>query len=808
MRVLLELLLIILWTAKAVSADTNTVQPCVVAELCSQETSFTIHEEELSVVVISKNSNSLSNLNQNSVYVSCIQFQSLSIVSEQTTNLNNEDEANTYHCSREIQETSLQWVVRMRRRMRGLWRIKMQGYDQFGELVFISQYQTHLFHWLRKQNDEYGEVHSELGRMQTQAVCEASVPRDANRSCAEENMRNTDGNETRVVGSAGYGTLVHQLSAVVELKVDASHRLSDLMVFTLQSAPAVISTQPGRSLQELHFFASDPGTTFMEVVGRRDVFWPATEQNREYVQSIVHELERISANEKKALLHSLGKYETHINLPQTFYFERILSRRDLFSSRLFVKADKNITEQTVSVFDVRIASQLPHSKHSQNQPLFRSNNNLHAAITVYAQQHLMTLTHRLPQKSRQLDKTRKNKIRVCLWSGRNLDGQRTIWLQLLRSLDPAREKYTFSVLVTKSPGPANDRFDLMHDARESSSFPFTNDSIPLHSLYPLSEDRRGSSNTFFTMLRDIQRYIDPSLQVSRSPLDLHPFPQTSLYELPSYADSEGFTESLVGFMERRAQSSVELLILAEYAHRRFVAAANVVDRIEPRWTRNLYKLLTDALRHPNRYPLDLDLDDPTEYQDIHNENHLEELHLDDVENESACDLLLLCNGKGATTDVLITDAARALFLPVVLDLPNLHLHPSVTATVVVGPSHFSLQHTSMRPALLRTPPRDTANATTPTVLSEDLAKSAPVAVVIAPAVNTTIFQPEWSRQKEGAEGEVGVVRIAFIGRLVEGMVKISMNLDVYVCVCYLCCIALKICTCCSEKPRIVSARRA
>lgn len=94
------------------------------------------------------------------------------------------------------------------------------------------------------------------------------------------------------------------------------------------------------------------------------------------------------------------------------------------------------------------------------------------------------------------------------------------------------------------------------------------------------------------------------------------------------------------------------------------------------------------------------------------------------------------------------------------------------------------------------------------VLSEDLAKTAPVAVVIAPAVNTTIFQPEWSRQKEGAEGEVGVVRIAFIGRLVEGMVKIPMNLDVYVCVCYLCCIALKICTCCSEKPRIVSARRA
>lgn len=127
-------------------------------------------------------------------------------------------------------------------------------------------------------------------------------------------------------------------------------------------------------------------------------------------------------------------------------------------------------------------------------------------------------------------------------------------------------------------------------------------------------------------------------------------------------------------------------VLFEYVRQRLVIANGTIELTSPPWCRRILEAVKEVL---------------TSLQ---------------------CDILVYGNNRGFSSDVLITDVARALGIPTVTELLNLFIHPYVMPDVVVAPSHYALNHKSIQTSLLE-------------------AKVLPATGVICPAVDFNHFYP-------------------------------------------------------------------
>ena len=66
-----------------------------------------------------------------------------------------------------------------------------------------------------------------------------------------------------------------------------------------------------------------------------------------------------------------------------------------------------------------------------------------------------------------------------------------------------------------------------------------------------------------------------------------------------------------------------------------------------------------------------------------------------IEDEK-CDVVVYGNNRGFSSDVFLVHAARMAGVPLVGELLNLYVHRDVVPDVLVGPSHYSVEHESIK----------------------------------------------------------------------------------------------------------------
>jgi hypothetical protein len=151
-----------------------------------------------------------------------------------------------------------------------------------------------------------------------------------------------------------------------------------------------------------------------------------------------------------------------------------------------------------------------------------------------------------------------------------------------------------------------------------------------------------------------------------------------------------------------------------YAHDSLIAAEYVVDRVQPSWCRVLFEQARRTLL------------------------------------EHRCDIAVYGNQGGFGSDVGLIHTARALGIPTVAEMMNLHLHPRMVPAAVVAPSTFVLEHTDIAAVLEQDLITGTAAATGKQVKG----------VVIPPSIDSALFDPARFRRPEGKHredpGSVGV----------------------------------------------------
>jgi glycosyltransferase involved in cell wall biosynthesis len=189
---------------------------------------------------------------------------------------------------------------------------------------------------------------------------------------------------------------------------------------------------------------------------------------------------------------------------------------------------------------------------------------------------------------------------ICLFNGPKLDGQKQIWYQQSKHMDPAR----------------------------------------FHFIWLLAEGAAGDPTVhFIAVLPHISVGANPALPVAVDEL--------------AEAPADGSAPA----SELWAGNTTYLFF---YAHQRLVAANYTVDEVTPVWCRRMYVTMREAmLRH-------------------------------------SCEVVVYGNTRGFSSDVVVTDTARVLGIPLVAELLNLYMHELVLPDVVVAPSQFALQHHSMR----------------------------------------------------------------------------------------------------------------
>jgi hypothetical protein len=189
---------------------------------------------------------------------------------------------------------------------------------------------------------------------------------------------------------------------------------------------------------------------------------------------------------------------------------------------------------------------------------------------------------------------------ICLFNGPKLDGQKQIWYQQSKHMDPAR----------------------------------------FHFIWLLAEGAAGDPTVHF--IADL-----PHVSVGANPA--LPVAVAELAEAPADGSAPA--------SELWAGNTTYLFL---YAHQRLVAANCTVDEVTPVWCRRMYVTMREAmLRH-------------------------------------SCEVVVYGNTRGFSSDVVVTDTARVLGIPLVAELLNLYMHELVLPDVVVAPSQFALQHHSMR----------------------------------------------------------------------------------------------------------------
>eukprot|EP01041_Mallomonas_annulata_P002333 gene2333-4537_t len=126
---------------------------------------------------------------------------------------------------------------------------------------------------------------------------------------------------------------------------------------------------------------------------------------------------------------------------------------------------------------------------------------------------------------------------------------------------------------------------------------------------------------------------------------------------------------------------------------RFVAsrlrASNYsIDEIQPYWAREIYQTMRDFLLREN------------------------------------CDVIVYGNNRHYGADVFTVDTAKIIGVPTVTELVNLFVHPEVIPSVIVAPSHFAIEHESIRH-----------------IVTSELFPVKPVLIVISPGVDMKRFYP-------------------------------------------------------------------
>lgn len=121
-----------------------------------------------------------------------------------------------------------------------------------------------------------------------------------------------------------------------------------------------------------------------------------------------------------------------------------------------------------------------------------------------------------------------------------------------------------------------------------------------------------------------------------------------------------------------------------------------IDNVKPLWCRQFYTILRDSLP------------------------------------ALKCSAIAYGNERGFSADVLVTDTARILGIPTAAELLNLYVHQDVLPTVLVAPSTFAVEHSSIQSVL---------NVSYSVPSPRKMGGSHPFAVVIPPPVPVDRFDP-------------------------------------------------------------------
>ena len=151
-------------------------------------------------------------------------------------------------------------------------------------------------------------------------------------------------------------------------------------------------------------------------------------------------------------------------------------------------------------------------------------------------------------------------------------------------------------------------------------------------------------------------------------------------------------------------------LMHEYISSRFRLSNGDIDSISPPWVKTLYTLMRTHFRN------------------------------------EMCDIVVYGNSRGLSSNMLITDTARALGIPTVSELLNLFINPGTIPRAVVGPSMYSVEHE--RESLSKT--KIMMTDADVTHRRKQCAKETDevMTVIIPPSVDTNRFDPDKIEEKD------------------------------------------------------------
>lgn len=131
-----------------------------------------------------------------------------------------------------------------------------------------------------------------------------------------------------------------------------------------------------------------------------------------------------------------------------------------------------------------------------------------------------------------------------------------------------------------------------------------------------------------------------------------------------------------------------------------------------------------------------------------------------------CDIIVYGNNRGVTSDVVITDTAKVLNIPTVSELLNLFPSTVAVPNYIIGPSSYSIEHTSVE-SMINQLKMSFSNSNTR--IKDNFI---PERVVISPAVDLSRFnmsdnsiRPIYHRDIQVSDLTKKMLSIGFVGRL-------------------------------------------
>ena len=168
--------------------------------------------------------------------------------------------------------------------------------------------------------------------------------------------------------------------------------------------------------------------------------------------------------------------------------------------------------------------------------------------------------------------------------------------------------------------------------------------------------------------------------------------------------------------------------VALYAHKRLQRAGFNISKVSPRWLKTHFSNLAEAIKG------------------------------------AACDVIVLANGQGVGLSKLLSDVGAIAGIPVVVELCNLFVDPTLNPSIIVAPSTFAATHESIRELGNLYEDIDTL------VLNDDDSDvHTPKIVLVPPAVDTNRFSDEYVTKSGGPvfnpTCSSNCITIGFVARL-------------------------------------------